>query len=144
MNQITASSVPSANLSSTDVHDAAKPINFSDVSETSLLTMFCRALESRSTDPILRDLKAEEVAQAMRPALAESPSPLLRQLARGSIRSMLQVHIALRAEKYDEFVRQFLNQHPQGNVVTWAAAWIRVFTARITARRIISTWTCQK
>lgn len=90
---------------------------FSDVSATALLTLFCRAKESQSPDPILIDEKAVEVVRRLTPELAASPDPLLRMLASGRIDPRLVVHIALRAKKYDEYARSFLSLHADGMVV---------------------------
>jgi methyltransferase (TIGR00027 family) len=88
-----------------------------DVSETGLLTLYCRAIESLSGNPILVDEKAVEVANRLRPALEASGRAGLRRLARGRINRTLAVHIALRARKYDDIARDFLSRHPDGVIV---------------------------
>lgn len=40
-------------------------IRMSDISTTSLLTLYCHALESQSEDPIISDPKAVEIMQAV-------------------------------------------------------------------------------
>jgi methyltransferase (TIGR00027 family) len=90
---------------------------FPDVSETGLLTLYCRAIESRSAQPILKDILAEEIARRLDPILLASPSPLAKRLARGKIQTPLVVHIALRAQKYDDYCRQFLAAHSDGIIV---------------------------
>jgi len=44
-------------------------------------------------------------------------SKLLRRLARGRIQGGLVVHLALRARKYDQYARDFVERHPGGCVV---------------------------
>jgi len=87
------------------------------VSETSLLTLYCRAVESRSQNPILRDEVAVRLAEQLAPALAESSSKMLQIISRRKINPKLVVHIALRAQKYDEYVCNFIDRHPHGVIV---------------------------
>jgi methyltransferase (TIGR00027 family) len=88
-----------------------------DVSETGLLTLYCRAIESQSSNPILVDEKAVEIADQLRPVLEASGRTGLRRLARGKISPTLAVHIALRAKKYDDIARDFLSRNPDGIIV---------------------------
>ena len=88
-----------------------------DVSETGLLTLYCRAIESQTADPILVDVKTVEIANRLRPALEASNRAGLRRLARDKVNSTLVVHIALRAKKYDDVARDFLSRNPDGVIV---------------------------
>jgi len=88
-----------------------------DVSETGLLTLYCRAIESQSANPILVDGKAVEIANRLRPVLKASERAGLRRLARDKINQTLVVHIALRAKKYDDIARDFLGRNPKGVIV---------------------------
>ena len=87
------------------------------VSETGLLTLYCRAIESQSADPILVDEPAVDLARRLRPALAESGRESLIRLAQGRINPALVVHIALRARYYDDIARDFITRHPGATVV---------------------------
>jgi methyltransferase (TIGR00027 family) len=87
------------------------------VSETSLLTLYCRATESRSHDPILRDEAAVELIRRLSPALAASSSKMLQKLARGRVNPQLNMYISLRAHQYDEYSTDFITRHPQGVIV---------------------------
>jgi len=89
----------------------------SDVSASSLLTLYCRAQESQTADPILHDEWAVEMTRQLSPRLLNAPSPQLRSLAKRKINPNLIIHIALRARQYDTYTRQFLNLHPEGTVV---------------------------
>ena len=102
-------------ITSANTKDAA--LQLSDVSETGLLTLYCRAQETLSTNPILKDDKAVEITRALNPLLEKSGDSVLRSLARGHIRSELVVHISLRAQKYDDYARDFLARHPDGVIV---------------------------
>jgi O-methyltransferase involved in polyketide biosynthesis len=44
----------------------------SDISETLLITLYCRALETKTKDPVLLDPKAVEIAEKLNPELSVS------------------------------------------------------------------------
>jgi methyltransferase (TIGR00027 family) len=88
-----------------------------DVAETCLLTLSCHALDSLSEDPILRDDKAVELIQTLKPALATAESRMLRKLATGKIDQRLVVFISLRAKHFDDYSREFLARNPNGTIV---------------------------
>jgi len=92
-------------------------IKISDVSATLFLTLYCRALESLSKDPILYDEKAIEIIQKLNQELSKSKNKLLKRLSKGKLNRNLITHISIRAKKYDEYVRNFLSQSPNGVVV---------------------------
>lgn len=92
-------------------------LELSDVEETGLLTLYAKAMESRSSDPILKDEKAEEIARRLDPLLNQKDSAMARQLHERKIESRLVVHIALRSRKYDEYAIEFLESRPDGVVV---------------------------
>jgi methyltransferase (TIGR00027 family) len=92
-------------------------LNLSDVEASSLVTLYSRAIESQSPDPILRDEMAVKITQQLDPLLADSSEALARSLSRRDVDKNLVIHIALRARRYDEYVRAFLAQHPDGIVV---------------------------
>jgi len=89
----------------------------SDVEETGLLTLYCRALDAQKKDPILNDRKALEMARALDPVLRQSSSDLVRRLPTGKIDPRLVTHIALRALQYDAYVNMFLAEHPSAVLV---------------------------
>ncbi len=91
--------------------------DISDVSETLLITLYARALETKTTDPVLEDPKAVEIAEKLRPELLESNSMLRRNLAKGRIRKDLRLYISLRARRYDQYANEFLKENPKGVVV---------------------------
>ena len=88
-----------------------------DVAATSLITLYCHAQEAQSADPVLSDPKAVEIARTLSTRLAVSDDPLVRDLVHGSLDPRLVVHIALRARRYDDYVREFLAKSPAGVVV---------------------------
>jgi methyltransferase (TIGR00027 family) len=88
-----------------------------DVAATSLVTLYCHALETLSDDPVLSDPKSVEITTEMNTILSHSTQPLARALVSGTLDRNLVVHIAIRAKKYDAFVRDFLLEFPKGVVV---------------------------
>jgi len=98
-------------------NDHTGGLNLSDVEETSLITLYCRAMESTSRDPILRDEKALELVGKIDPLLAGTDKRLFRRLKKRRVPKILVVHIALRARHYDQCAKDFLTKHPNGVLV---------------------------
>jgi O-methyltransferase involved in polyketide biosynthesis len=88
-----------------------------DVAATSLITLYCHAIDTRSDNPILADAKSVEIAAALDRMLARSEEPLARTLVSRTLDKSIVIHIAIRAKKYDEYVRDFLSRYPDGVVV---------------------------
>jgi methyltransferase (TIGR00027 family) len=99
------------------VKDTHTALNLSDVEASSLVTLYSRAIESQSPDPILRDEMAVEIIRQLDPVLAGSPDALARSLSRHEVDKNLVIHIALRARRYDQYARDFLRRYPDGVVV---------------------------
>lgn len=89
----------------------------SDVSATSFLTLYCHAADARSDEPILNDTWSLEIATYLDTLLASSGDPLARSLVAGRLKGSLVTHIAMRAKRYDDYVRDFLSRYPEGVVV---------------------------
>ena len=92
-------------------------IRMGDVSATSLLTLYCHALESQSRDPIISDPKAVEIMRTVNQELSKSKNRLHKRMVKGKIDKRMVVHIAIRAKRYDEYVTEFLKSSPDGVVV---------------------------
>jgi O-methyltransferase involved in polyketide biosynthesis len=88
-----------------------------DIAATSFITLYCHALETLSKNPILTDPKSVEITTELNKTLSGSARPLDRILVSGQLDKRLIVHIAIRAKKYDEYVRNFLQKYPEGVVV---------------------------
>jgi len=99
------------------VSDAALIREISDVSETLLITLYCRATETKSKNPVLKDPEAVEITERINKELSGSGSALRRDLAAGRIRRELVLYISLRARKYDDYARRFLEDNPTGVIV---------------------------
>ncbi len=92
-------------------------IKISDISSTMLLTLYCHAMESRSPDPIINDPEAVRITDALKSRLAGSGDMMCRELAQGKLNKKLILFISLRASKFDDCARAFLQDNPGGTVV---------------------------
>jgi len=92
-------------------------IEISDVAAKSFVTLYCHAIESQSKDPILDDPKAVEITQELNKILSGSTKRLDGDLVKGKLRKEMVIHIAIRAKQYDKYVRDFLENSPDGIVV---------------------------
>ena len=92
-------------------------LQLSDVEETGLLTLYCKAVETLSDKPIMEDPKAVEMVQQIDPLLEGTTNPLLKRLLNRKIDQRLIVHIALRAQKYDRYAQDFISAYPTGVIV---------------------------
>lgn len=90
--------------------------DFSDVNATGLLTLYGRAMESRSAEPILVDEHAERIVEAIDAQIAGTSDPFLAMLYDKKVDHQLVVHAALRAQKYDQYAQEFMARYP-GSVI---------------------------
>ena len=90
--------------------------DISGVEETALLTLYTKAIESQSVDPILKDEKAETLVRLIDPLIKDKSSKMAKRLYARAIDPRLVVHLALRSKKYDSYVMAFLEKHPEGVV----------------------------
>jgi methyltransferase (TIGR00027 family) len=87
----------------------------SAVSETALITLRARVEEAGADGPVIDDPVGRECLERIRSILpAEAQDRLLNR----KLPSTLTRHIALRSRKYDSYVKQFLDKHPAGLVVS--------------------------
>ena len=94
-----------------------KPGDLSDISETLLVTLYCRAVESETRDPIIVDRKACEIARKLDERLAASPIRMHRMLANRALPRYLPANMSLRARDFDRYVQEFLSKAPDGAIV---------------------------
>lgn len=64
-------------------------LKISDVAATSLVTLYCHAIESQSKDPILNDPKAVEITNELNKILSNSKNKLDQDLANGKLKKEL-------------------------------------------------------
>jgi len=92
-------------------------LEISDVAATSLVTLYCHAIESQSKHPILNDPKAVEITNELNKILSNSENKLEKDLVIGKLKKELVIHIAIRARQYDRYVSDFLKNSSEGVVV---------------------------
>ena len=86
-----------------------------EVSETALITLRSRVLESRKSNPVLLDPVGEECFEAL---VSEMPEDLRKRVMERKLSPVLSRHIALRARQYDRLCMEFLEEFPEGLVVS--------------------------
>lgn len=92
-------------------------LSLNGVEETALLTVYAKAIESQSENPILKDKKIEELVERLDPLLQAYNSKMAKKLQRRSIDTRLTIHMPLRAKKYDTYAINFLQDHPAGVII---------------------------
>ena len=94
-----------------------KDFQFNDISETLLIPLHARSIESKSNNPILIDKKAIEITDQLDPIFSKSKSKLHRNLSKGKLRKKLDVTLSMRTKKFDKYVLEFLKKSPDGIVI---------------------------
>jgi O-methyltransferase involved in polyketide biosynthesis len=82
------------------------------VSETSLLPLWARAMESTRTDALFRDEKAIEMLRAIDYDFSRFKKAWMSQLG-----------IAVRTELFDKIVKDYLKQYPDGCIINLGAGF---------------------
>lgn len=91
-----------------------------EVSETALITLRSRAIESQKSFPLIHDPVGEELYHEMVLAL---PGDQYKQVLKRKLSPLLSSHIAIRARKFDTLCRDFLKEHPDGFIVSLGAGF---------------------
>jgi len=86
-----------------------------EVSETALITLRSRVLESEKVNPLIKDPMGKELLEAL---MKELPHELRDRILKRRLSPVLTRHIALRARKYDELCREFLQKNADGLIVS--------------------------
>ena len=101
------------------VEDEINIIN--DVSETLLIPLYARAIETKSKNPAIIDKKAVEITEKLNKTFSVSSSALHRDLAKGKIRrtanKKLAAFLSIRSRKFDAYCKDFLKRNPSGTIV---------------------------
>jgi methyltransferase (TIGR00027 family) len=92
-----------------------------DISETLLIPLYARALETLSKNPVINDKKSVEITEKLNKIFLTSKSPLHRQLAKGKIRRIankkLAAFLSIRTRRFDRYCLDFLRRTPNGTIV---------------------------
>ena len=89
------------------------------VSGTMLITLYARARESLSRDPIIHDAKAVDMIEIIKKEIIGSDNPNYKKIVRDKYNSKLSVTMALRSRRFDRYVLDFLNIYPNGTVINF-------------------------
>ena len=96
-------------------------INITDISETLLIPLYSRAIETQSKNPLLNDTKAVEITEQLNKTFKTSNSSLHRRLAKGKVRGTankkLAIFLAIRSRRFDRYCLDYLNRNPEGTIV---------------------------
>jgi methyltransferase (TIGR00027 family) len=87
----------------------------SDVSETALLTLRARVIETKKEEPLIRDDMGVELLDRIGPLL---PAETRQRILNRKLSPTLTRYIALRARKYDSYARSFIEENTDGLVVS--------------------------
>jgi len=87
----------------------------SDVSETALITLRARVLETKKRNPVLEDDVAQECLNHLRSLL---PVETQNRILNRKLSSVATRYIALRSRKYDSYAKTFIKDNPDGLVVS--------------------------
>jgi O-methyltransferase involved in polyketide biosynthesis len=88
-----------------------------DVSATMLITLYARARETTSKNPIINDSKAVEMIEIIKKEIVDSEDPIHKKILKNKYNSKLAVTMALRSRRFDQYVREFLTKYPNGTIV---------------------------
>ncbi len=88
----------------------------SDVSETALITLKARAVETEKDKPVIRDVMGLECFKKIQPLLPVETRN--RRFLERNLPATLTRYIALRARKYDTYAKRFIAENPDGLVVS--------------------------
>jgi len=91
-----------------------------EVSETALITLRSRVIESQKAKSLLPDPVGKELFQRIREAL---PTELSKRILERKLSPLLTSHIAIRARKYDALCTEFLEENPDGLIVSLGAGF---------------------
>ena len=88
-----------------------------DVSGTMLITLYARARESLSKNPIIIDTKAVEMINIIKKEIVNSQDPIHKKILNDKYNTTLAVSMALRSRRFDKYTIDFLAKHPEGTII---------------------------
>lgn len=91
--------------------------SITDFSSTMLITLYARARESTSMNPIITDFKAVEMVEIIKKEIAGSDNPIHKKILKNSYNPKLAVSMALRSRRFDRYVSEFISKYPNGTII---------------------------
>lgn len=92
-------------------------VSISDLSSTMLITLYARARESLSKNPIIKDPKAVEMIETIKKEIVGSNNPIHKKILKDRYNQKLAVTMALRCRRFDTYVNEFISEHPHGVII---------------------------
>jgi methyltransferase (TIGR00027 family) len=92
----------------------------STVSETALITLKARAVETGRPSPLIEDTVSLQLVDRIKTLQLSEPQ---RKILSRDPPASLASYIVLRARKYDSFTREFLSKQPHGLIVSLGAGF---------------------
>ena len=93
-------------------HDNMKKI-LGNISETMFITLYARAVETETNNPIIEDWKAVEIVKKLK----QYDPEILTKFKKIPNFTKLAVFLSMRARCFDRYVNNFLEKNPSGIVV---------------------------
>jgi methyltransferase (TIGR00027 family) len=84
------------------------------VSETALLTLRSRVIESERKDPVITDPMARDILEGIDPLIS---GEVRERILKRKLRTAMTMYIALRSDIYDRYTKAFLEKYPDGLVI---------------------------
>jgi O-methyltransferase involved in polyketide biosynthesis len=94
--------------------------NINPIAENAFLTLECHALDAMTEIPILNDESSLRVLDVLKTQLAATEHPFYKRLAKNKVRKSLVLHTVLRAKRFDEYIKEFLQKNPEATIVNIA------------------------
>lgn len=88
-----------------------------EISQTAFLTLQCHAMDARSDRPLLNDRSAVQTLEELKAAFGSTSAKLYKRIMNDRVQKNLVVHIVLRAKRYDDYIRDYLDRYPDAAVV---------------------------
>lgn len=82
--------------------------NINDISETLLIPLYARAIESKSDNPIIFDQMAINITENLNQYFTNSKSKLHKKLQKGKLKKKIPESLSLRTRKFDKYVLDFI------------------------------------
>lgn len=92
-------------------------IKIKGVSETLFLTLYSRAIESLSDNPIIIDNNSVEIVKNLDNIFSKYENKFYKMLISRKIPKDYTTLIAIRTKKFDDYVKDFLNKNPEGIII---------------------------
>lgn len=88
-----------------------------EVSGTMLITLYARAKETVSRNPLINDPAAVQMISVIMPEIKDSDNPIHKKILKDSFSKKLAVTMSLRSRQFDRYTADFMQRNPSGTVI---------------------------